>query len=117
MLRIETGLEFVRGPAQEWNNQLVSLIRPQLEKRHAQTRQSHSIDLGYAKAPAYVAPPVLPKLPPKPGSQTAEGSAPPQRAGKNPTAFVSHSTQDHQFVEMFATDLRVRGVEAWFSKW
>src|SRR5260370_2845732 len=49
--RIETSLEFVRGPAQEWNNRLVSLIRPQVEKRHAQTQQNHSIDLGYTKAP------------------------------------------------------------------
>jgi hypothetical protein len=54
--RIETGLEFVRGPAQEWNSRLAYLIRPQVEKRHAQTHQNHSIDLGYAKAPAPVAP-------------------------------------------------------------
>lgn len=35
----------------------------------------------------------------------------------NPKVFVSHSTQDHSFVEKFATDLRTGGVDAWYSKW
>jgi hypothetical protein len=35
----------------------------------------------------------------------------------HPRAFVSHSTQDHLFVEKFAADLRTNGVNAWFSKW
>jgi hypothetical protein len=34
-----------------------------------------------------------------------------------PKAFVSHSTQDHAFVEKLATDLRANGVEAWYSGW
>jgi hypothetical protein len=37
--------------------------------------------------------------------------------GQHPRAFVSHSTQDHPFVEKFAADLRANGVDAWFSKW
>src|SRR5690349_685076 len=36
---------------------------------------------------------------------------------RNPKAFVSHSTQDHAFVEKFATDLRSHGVNAWSSAW
>ena len=39
--RIESSLEFVRGPAEEWNSRLASLVRPQVEKRHAQTQQNH----------------------------------------------------------------------------
>jgi hypothetical protein len=35
----------------------------------------------------------------------------------HPRAFVSHSTQDHLFVEKFAADLRTNGVDVWFSKW
>jgi hypothetical protein len=35
----------------------------------------------------------------------------------HPKAFVSHSTQDHQFVERFATKLRQNGVDAWYSGW
>jgi hypothetical protein len=35
----------------------------------------------------------------------------------SPTAFVSHGTLDHPFVETFAADLRANGVDAWFSKW
>jgi hypothetical protein len=34
-----------------------------------------------------------------------------------PKVFVSHSTQDHGFVEKFAADLRANGVDAWFSGW
>lgn len=40
-----------------------------------------------------------------------------QMAGHHPKAFVSHSTQDHPFVERFATDLRQNGVDAWYSGW
>jgi hypothetical protein len=36
---------------------------------------------------------------------------------KPPKAFVSHSTQDHGFVEKFATDLRINLVDAWYSGW
>jgi hypothetical protein len=35
----------------------------------------------------------------------------------SPRAFISHSSQDHEFVVKFATDLRTNGVDAWFSKW
>jgi len=35
----------------------------------------------------------------------------------HPKAFVSHSTQDHEFVVKFATDLRANGVDAWYSGW
>jgi TIR domain len=34
-----------------------------------------------------------------------------------PRAFVSHSSQDHVFVEGFAADLRANGVDAWYSGW
>ena len=36
---------------------------------------------------------------------------------RNPKAFISHSTQDHLFVEKFAAELRTNGVDAWFSEW
>jgi len=61
--------------------------------------------------------PGRPTLPQKPDSQTAEGSAASPKKAKAPKAFVSHSTQDHPFVEKFAADLRAKGVDAWFSKW
>ncbi|HEY6391558.1 MAG TPA: toll/interleukin-1 receptor domain-containing protein [Bryobacteraceae bacterium] len=35
----------------------------------------------------------------------------------HPKAFVSHSTQDRAFVEKFATDLRTKGIDVWYSKW
>ncbi len=35
----------------------------------------------------------------------------------HPKAFVSHATQDHPFVDKFATDLRAHGIDTWFSKW
>ena len=36
---------------------------------------------------------------------------------KHLSAFVSHSTQDHMFVERFAADLRAKGIDAWYSAW
>jgi hypothetical protein len=38
-------------------------------------------------------------------------------ATNHPKAFVSHSTQDHDFVEKFATDLMAKGVDVWYSGW
>jgi hypothetical protein len=58
--------------------------------------------------------PVLPQRSALPAAE--EGAAPPTRT-RTPTAFVSHATQDHPFVEKFAADLRAHGVDAWFSKW
>jgi TIR domain len=49
-----------------------------------------------------------------PSSQGLHQSQMPEH---HPRAFVSHSTQDHPFVERFATDLRQNGVDAWYSGW
>lgn len=38
-------------------------------------------------------------------------------AERHPKAFVSHSTQDHEFVMQLATDLMSNGVEVWYSGW
>ena len=35
----------------------------------------------------------------------------------NPRAFVSHSSQDHEFVEKFSAELRQHGVDAWYAGW
>jgi hypothetical protein len=35
----------------------------------------------------------------------------------HPKAFISHSTKDRVFVERLAADLRVNGVDAWYSGW
>jgi len=35
----------------------------------------------------------------------------------HPKAFISHSTNDHVFVERLAADLRANGVDAWYSGW
>ena len=34
-----------------------------------------------------------------------------------PKVFVSHATQDRQFVDKFTSDLRRYGVDAWYSPW
>ena len=45
IFRIETALQFVRGPAEEWNKRLPSVIRPKVEQRHAQMQRNHELDL------------------------------------------------------------------------
>jgi hypothetical protein len=100
--RIETSLEFVRGPAQEWNNRLVSQVRPQVEKRHAQAQQNHSIDLGYAKAPA-----------PSP----VPAAAPPKREALRYDVFLSHAWEDKDAIARPLYDaLTAAGVSVWFDE-
>jgi len=77
--RIEANLEFVRGPAQEWNNRLASTIRPEVEKRYAQTQQNYDIDLGYAKALVQM---------------SAAPAAAPEREAKRFDVFLSHAWED-----------------------
>ena len=36
---------------------------------------------------------------------------------KNPKAFICHSSKDHTLSEKLATDLRSRGIDAWYDKW
>jgi hypothetical protein len=98
--RIETTLEFVRGPAQEWNNRLVSLVRPQVEKRYAQTQQNHSIDLGYAKAPAQ-----------------SPATAPPKREAQRYDVFLSHAWEDKEAIARPLYEaLTAAGVSVWFDE-
>lgn len=100
--RIETALEFARGPAQEWNNRLPSLVRPQVEKRHAQAKQNHSIDLGYAKAsaPSRVAPPVAP-----------------ERHSQKYDIFLSHAWEDKAAIARPLYEALVAaGISVWFDE-
>jgi hypothetical protein len=100
--RIETNLEFVRGPAQEWNNRLPSLIRPHVEKRYAQTRQNHSIDLGYAKA-----------MEPSPTAACTPLGIQPQRYD----IFLSHAWEDKEAIARPLYDaLTAAGVSVWFDE-
>ena len=100
--RIEDNLEFVRGPAQEWNNQLPSLIRPTIEKRHAQIQRNHQIDLGYPKAPP---PPVV--------SSELAPKSPPQKYD----FFLSHASEDKQAIARPLYDaLKAAGVTVWFDE-
>jgi hypothetical protein len=98
--RIETNLEFVRGPIHEWNSRLASLIRPRAEKRHAQTQQNHSIDLGYAKAPV----PAAPELPAKPAATKYD-------------IFLSHASEDKDAIArpLFEA-LTAEGITVWYDE-
>lgn len=53
---------------------------------------------------------------PQPEEYQAQADSEPTES-RHPKAFVSHSTQDHPFVERFARDLRAKGVDAWYSGW
>jgi hypothetical protein len=100
--RIETALEFVRGPAQEWNNRLPSLVRPQVEKRHAQASQNYSIDLGYAKAPAPS--PVAPSVASQDQAQKYD-------------VFLSHAWEDKGAIARPLYDaLIAAGLSVWFDE-
>jgi hypothetical protein len=100
MDRIETTLQFVRGPAEEWNNRLRSLVRPKVEQRHAQVGRNHGVDLGYPRAPATPRPVVA--------STTAEG----QIAGYD--FFLSHASEDKETIARpLYNALTAAGVTVW----
>ncbi len=100
--RIETALEFVRGPATEWNTRLPSLIRPQVEKRHLQTQRNHTIDLGYTKAPAPLPPDAAAPLKPHVGKYDF---------------FLSHAWEDKEkFARPLYHALIAAGASVWFDE-
>lgn len=101
--RIETALQFVRGPAEEWNSRLPSLIRPKVEQRHAQVGSSHAVDLGYPKAPATPRPVVT--------STTAE------RQIARYDFFLSHASEDKESIARpLYNALTAAGVTVWFDQ-
>lgn len=52
---IETILQMVRGPADEWNRQLSALVSSRLQERRAKLERDQDLKLGYPLAPAKVA--------------------------------------------------------------
>jgi TIR domain len=100
--RIETALQFVRGPAEEWNNRLPSLIRSKVEQRHAHVQRDHRVDLGYAKA----APPAQPVAP-----ITRE-----KREPVNYDFFLSHAWEDKEFARALYNALIAARVTVWFDE-
>jgi hypothetical protein len=60
---------------------------------------------------------IVPNLSAEPRHNATAKSPTAQAEARHPKAFVSHSTQDRGFVEKFATDLRTKGIDVWFSGW
>ncbi|HML18006.1 MAG TPA: toll/interleukin-1 receptor domain-containing protein [Bryobacteraceae bacterium] len=101
--RIETGLQFVRGPAEEWNNRLPSLIRPKVEQRHAQVQRNHGVDLGYPKTPEAPHP-------------VQTGSVPNQEGGRY-DLFLSHASEDKESIARpLYNALTAAGLTVWFDE-
>lgn len=102
MDRIETALQFVRAPAEEWNNRLPSLVRPKVEQRHTHVQRSQGVELGYRKAPVAVDHVAVP------------ASAKPPDGHFD--FFLSHASEDKESIARpLYNALTATGVTVWFD--
>jgi len=101
--RIESMLQMVRGPADEWNRQLPDMVRGRLQQRRAKLERDQGLALGYPPAPAKVA------------------VAPAERAIKQRVQqcdlFLSHASEDKEAIARpLYTTLVAAGVSVWFDE-
>ena len=101
--RIESMLQMIRGPADEWNRQLPDMIRSRLQHRRAKLERDQGLALGYPPAPTKVA------------------AAPPKRAieqkGGQFDLFLSHASEDKEAIARpLYTTLVAAGVSVWFDE-
>jgi hypothetical protein len=103
LLLIETALQFVRGPADEWNRRLPDMIRAELQERKAKLERDQGFTLGYPKAPPFVRP-------------QANLGITPQKRPSNYDLFLSHASEDKETVARpLYNALRASGVTVWFD--
>jgi hypothetical protein len=104
--RIETILQMVRGPADEWNKQLPSLVSSRLQERRAKLERDQGLTLGY------------PAAPPAPVKLAAN---PPERAKVQRlqpyNLFLSHASEDKEAIARpLYSALVAANVSVWFDE-
>jgi len=104
--QIEHMLQMLRGPAEEWNQELPKLVRSRLEERRSKLRHDKELALGYATA--------LPTQAPV----TIEGSQPlPARLDREYDVFLSHASEDKSAIARpLYSALVAQGISVWFDE-
>jgi hypothetical protein len=100
--RIDSMLQMVRGPADEWNRQLPQFVGGRLSQRHAKLTRDQSLSLGYPLAPA-VAP--------------HSGRTTPPPEPERHDLFLSHASEDKESIARpLYLALVATGVTVWFDE-
>jgi TIR domain len=101
--RIESRLQMVRGPVDEWNRQLPDMVRNRLQQRRAKLERDQTLTLGYPSAPNKVA-------------AVPTGKAIKQR-DQQFDLFLSHASEDKEAIARpLYSALVAAGVSVWFDE-
>ena len=101
--RIERALDFSRQSVSDWNNGLLSQVKPAVEQRFANMQRNQSISLGFERVP-----------PPASAAPAAPQQA---RPGKEFDVFLSHASEDKDAIARpLYTGLIAAGVRVWFDE-
>lgn len=101
---IESMLQMVRGPVDEWNKKMPDLVRSRLLQRRSKLERDHSLSLDYPPAPQQPAP----ASPPNPGTPVVI-----QRYD----LFLSHASEDKAAIARpLYSALVAEGVSVWFAE-
>lgn len=101
---IETALQFVRGPADEWNRRLPEMVRTEVQKRKEKLERDQGFTLGYPKAPP-------------PAKVDATPNRNQQRQAANYDLFLSHASEDKEIIARpLYRALTAKGVTVWFDE-
>jgi hypothetical protein len=106
MNRIETALQFSRDSVSEWNNGLMNLVKPAVEKRFATIQRTQSMTLGYQRAAA----PVENRAAPAAHAMT-------RQAATKYDVFLSHASEDKDDIARPLHEaMKAEGVSVWFDE-
>lgn len=107
--RIETTLQFSRESVSQWNNGLMNLVKPAIEKRHATFQRNQSMTLGYQRA----ATPVENREAPATPAPQSEA----RQAATKHDVFLSHASEDKDDIARPLYDaLKAEGISVWFDE-
>ena len=103
--RIQSMLDMVRGPAEEWNRGLPALLRERLEQRRSKLQRDRGLSLGYPAGTL--------KQPPSPTAVPAKPSASTQMYD----LFLSHASEDKEAIARpLYSALIAQGLSVWFDE-
>jgi len=105
--RIEATLRFSRDSVSDWNNSLINVVKPAIEKRVATIEQNKATTLGFKRVEkAAVAPPTPRTVEPQMSGQTAKLDV-----------FLSHASEDKDAIARpLYRALIEAGLTVWFDE-
>jgi hypothetical protein len=105
--RIETTLQFSRDSASEWNNGLINIVKPAIEKRLATIEHNRTTTLGFKRVErAAVAPPTPRPVEPQMPRQTTKLDV-----------FLSHASEDKDAIARPLYQALIEaGLTVWFDE-